>query len=464
MKQVAEDAVQVKAPIYEQVLSGAARRKAEPMNRLLVLAVFAISAIFIASGSSAEEIYRFDDSEIEKKPYHFGGYVEFKPVLYRLDQDSASYKLRFYDDPQGNALAEANGRVQMEGSYEKGIYRLYARTNTDLKYSDPAGSSERSVFYEAYGSLKPSQSLRIDAGKKTMKWGKGYAWTPVSFVDRPKDPDDPELAMEGFIVGAADYIRSFDGPLKTFSFTPVLLPVYNHINDDFGNGDKLNFAGRFYFLLYDTDIDLLFMTGGSRPDRYGVDFSRNVTSSFEIHGEYAYVRNTRKAVPDSGGIARAIESDAQSCLAGIRHLTTFDLTTIVEYYHNGAGFSEDDRMRFFSAVDRAYDLYQATGKTAALSQARTLADTFGRAGSGRDYLYARLSQKEPFNIVYFTPALTWMMNLGDRSSSLTPELLYTGFTNWELRFRTAFLIGGKDTEFGGKQNDCRIELRVGYYF
>ena len=67
-----------------------------------------------------------------------------------------------------------------------------------------------------------------------MKWGKGYAWNPVAFVDRPKDPEDPELAREGYVVATADYIKSFQGPLKTVSLTPVLLPVYKDVNDDFG--------------------------------------------------------------------------------------------------------------------------------------------------------------------------------------------------------------------------------------
>jgi hypothetical protein len=57
-----------------------------------------------------------------------------------------------------------------------------------------------------------------------------------------------------------------------------------------------------------------------------------------------------------------------------------------------------------------------------------------------------------------------MMNLNDRSYSLTPELFYTGFTNWEVRFRTAFITGGRSTDFGEKQNDYRMELRIGYYF
>ena len=96
--------------------------------------------------------------------------------------------------------------------------------------------------------------------------------------------------MEGYILATADYIKSFEGPLKTFSFTPVLLPVYDHVNDDFGNNNNLNMAGRFYFLLYDTDIDLMFMTGGSKPDRYGIDFSRKspptlkYTASWPISG------------------------------------------------------------------------------------------------------------------------------------------------------------------------------------
>ncbi|MBE0556810.1 MAG: hypothetical protein IH628_06205, partial [Proteobacteria bacterium] len=239
----------------------------------------------------------------------------------------------------------------------------------------------------------------------------------------------------------------------------------DHINDDFGNSNKLNFAGRFYFLLYETDIDLMFLTGGSRPDRYGIDFSRNITTNFEIHGEYAYIRNARKNILDAMGNMRSTESDAQSYLFGIRHLTTFDLTTIAEYYHNGAGITDDERGNFFALVDRAYNLYLTTGQAAALNSAKNLADGgYGKPNSGKDYLYVRISQKEPFDILYFTPSLTWMMNLDDRSYSLTPELLYTGFTNWDLRFRTAFLVGGRGTEFGEKQNDYRMEFRVGYYF
>ena len=432
------------------------------MKRLLLIFLFFVFWL-IPLLAVAEESYSFDPAETEKKPYHVGGYIEFKPILFGLDRESAFYKLRFFNDPRGQNLLEANGRIQLEGSFEKSIFRIYAKTNTDLK-SSYSGESERSTFYELYGSVKPTSSLKLDVGKKTMKWGKGYAWNPVAFVDRPKDPDDPEQAMEGYALATADYIRSFDGPLKTFSFTPVLFPVYDHINDDFGNNNKLNLAGRFYFLFYDTDIDLMFMAGGSRPDRYGVDFSRNITTNFEVHGEYAYFRNSQKNVLDQNGVPLQVESDAHSFLIGIRYLTAFDLTAIVEYYHNGTGFSSDEMNNYYAYIARGYNAYQSTGDPTLLGNALQMAGGYGRPNAMGNYLYVRLSQKEPFDILYFTPALTGMMNTDDQSFSLTPELLYTGITNWEFRLRTGIIVGARNSDFGEKQNDYRIELRVGYYF
>lgn len=55
-------------------------------------------------------------------------------------------------------------------------------------------------------------------------------------------------------------------------------------------------------------------------------------------------------------------------------------------------------------------------------------------------------------------------NLDDHSYSLTPELLYTGVTNLDLRLRAAWLAGKAGSEFGEKQNTNKLELMVRYYF
>ena len=82
----------------------------------------------------------------------------------------------------------------------------------------------------------------------------------------------------------------------------------------------------------------------------------------------------------------------------------------------------------------------------------------------RDYLYVRGSKKEPFDILYFTPAITAIVNLNDGSFSLSPEILYTAVTNLEVRLKATVLEGSRLSEIGEKQNDWRLELRVRYYF
>ena len=435
--------------------------------KIALLFLLAWVIIFLGSLALADEEYKFDLSEIEKKPYHLGGYVELRPVLFGLDRDASLYKLKFFNRDEGKTIEEYNGKLQLEGSLEKGIARLFVRTNFDLQYSYLGWehNETKRMIYEGYLSLKPSDSLSFKFGKQTLLWGKGYAFNPVAFVSRPKDPDDPELALEGYITASADYIKSFQGPLKTVSITPVIFPVYKDINDDIGTVNRLNFAGKLYLLFYDTDIDLMAMTGGSRTSRVGMDFSKNITTNLEVHGEFAFINNQKSKIIDSLGNISEATFDAKSYLLGIRYLTASDTTFIFEYYRNGTGFSHLEMKDYFTFIDKGYDLFLSKGNDSLLKKAAGVTEgNYGRINPSKDYLYLRISQKEPFNILYFTPAITTIMNLNDRSLSLSPELLYTAIKNLELRLKVIGLFGGRGTEFGEKPNDYRIELRVRYYF
>lgn len=429
-----------------------------------VLCFIAWVIIICSSSVFAEEKYKLDISEIEKKPYNLNGYAEFRPVLNVVDRDAALYKLKFYNRDEGKTTGEYNFKFLIDGSYEKDIARLFLRLSYDLSYIN-ANWSDNLKPYEASLSLKPSPSLTLDIGKKTLKWGKGYAWNPVAFIDRPKDPDEPDLALEGFWVISADYIRSFSGPLKTVSFTPVFLPVLDNVNDDFGKTGQANVGAKLYLLFYDTDIDLIFFTGGSRPSRYGIDFSRNITSNLEIHGELAYIEDFQKKYTDGQGNIFSSTYDTLSYLFGVRYLSQRETTYIFEYYRNGTGFTKEEFSDFYRLINRAYQSYLTNGSEALLGKAMNLSQgNYGRPNPMKDYLYLRISQKEPFDILYFTPALTTILNLRDFSFSISPEVSYTAITNLELRLKANFLVGARDTEFGEKPNDFRLEFRARYYF
>jgi hypothetical protein len=316
---------------------------------------------------------------------------------------------------------------------------------------------------EAWLQAKPNDSFKAQVGKRSLRWGKGYAWNPVAFFDRPKNPDDPELSQEGYWLATADYIQSFDGPLQTLAITPVLLPQRRDLNDDFGSSDRLNWGGKLYLLLYDTDIDLLLMGRGSRSASYGLDVSRNLTTNFELHGELAWVVDAPQQVLLPSGQAVLKRSNATSWLLGLRYLTEQDTTYILEYYRNGNGYSQDQLQSFYNAVDTGYAQWQQTGNASQLQRLGQL-QSYSRIAPMTDYLYARVSQKEPADILYLTPALTAIANLRDGSLSLAPELLYTGITNLELRLKGTVTVGANQTEFAEKQNDARFELRLRYYF
>jgi hypothetical protein len=431
----------------------------------LLFSVLFLFCLFTGAAQAAEE-YSFSLSEIEKKPYHVGGYIEFRPVLFGLDRDASFYKLNLFNKNVGDTILEYNGRLWIDANIRKGIAGFYLQMNTDYQQSDVVPGTSKTKPYQAYLSLKPSSSLTIDTGKKTSKWGKGYAWNPAAFVDRPKDPDDPELALEGFEVVSADYIKSFSsGPLKTFSFTPVLLPSYGEVNDDFGEPHHLNVAAKAYFLLYDTDIDLMFLAGGSKTPRYGLDFSRNIGTNFEVHGEFALIEQFKKTLIDADGNVSQRTFDAVNYVLGTRYLSTLNTTFIFEYYSQGTGFSSREMSDYFSFIDKGYDAFLSNGDTRDLARAATVTrGNYGAFTPEKHYLYLRVSQQEPFDILYFTPALIGIYNLRDRSFSITPELLYSPITNLELRLRTGFLVGAEESEFGEKQADYRIELRARYYF
>jgi len=426
------------------------------MLRLLLI------LLLVAVAPATAEEFTFDDAEIEKKIWYLGGYGELRPGLNLVDRNAALSRLRYYNRDVDQALPDFNGKLLLEGSIEKDWAKLFVQPSLD--YTNTRLENDlKLTWYEAWLQAKPNDSFKALAGKRSLRWGKGYAWNPVAFFDRPKNPDDPELSLEGYWLATADYIQSFDGPLQTLAITPVLLPQRHDLNDDFGSSDQLNWGGKLYLLLYDTDIDLLLMGRGSRSASYGLDFSRNLTTNFELHGELAWVVDAPQQVLLPSGQVILKRSNATSWLMGLRYLTEQDTTYILEYYRNGNGHSRDEMRTFYDQVDQGFDHWQQTGNPTQLQRLGQL-QSYSRIAPMTDYLYARVSQKEPADILYLTPALTAIANLRDGSLSLAPELLYTGITNLELRLKGTVTVGANQTEFAEKQNDARFELRLRYYF
>jgi len=429
-------------------------QKNSALTPILLLAC----ALVAGQAAAQKDEYKFDVGQFEKKPYEFGGFLEAKGERQWLDPGAALYPLQFggvtdkYND-------RASGVAELSGTVRKDSLRAFFLAHGDY-LDDVRGSGGEAKFYEAYLAWQASTSTAFEAGKKTQRWGKGYAWSPVAFLERPKDPEDPELAREGFVAFSGSYVRSNVGSLQNLSFTALAVPTTSDLNADFGAPEHANPAAKLTLLWRDADIDFLWLGEGARSARFGFDVSRNFGTNLEVHAEWARIRDFQQPVLDASGVLTlAPPRDATSYLLGFRYLTERETTWIVEYYRSGTGYSEAQAQEFFAAAHAGAALGALSPVLRAAAQAG-----YARPNALQRYLYVRASQKEPFDILYFTPSATTIVSLDDGSYSLIGELLYTGFGEFEIRLRAAANSGERLTEFGEKPVDRRLELRVRWHF
>jgi hypothetical protein len=437
-------------------------------SRLVIALALAWASVDVANGQQSEPnqpAYTFNPSEYHAKDFEFSDYAEGKYEEFGLDRAGAFYQLNKPSGSRPSLNERATGTLESSGKYHKDIYTLNFTAHGDGYRDVVFGDNHETKLYEGGINIEPMTGLSFYVGKKTLLWGKGYAWNPVGFVQRPKDPIDPTLSREGYWMATANYTRSFtDSLIQTLGLTSVFIPTTTAINNDFGQEHHDNVAGKLYALVGHTDIDLMALSGGAKGMRYGADFSSAITPALELHGEWARITESQKTVLNGAGQPTLITDDATSYLIGLNYLTQTDTTVILEYYHNGEGFQDSEGDSFYTLAHSAYAQYQATGSTALLQKADMMSQMYMKPNPMRHYINFKISQNEPFNIVYFTPSLVVQANVTDHSFLIMPELLYTGLTNVELRLRLQANIGAHLTEFGEKQASTRAELRVRYYF
>lgn len=421
--------------------------------------VAALAFLLLAGASWARADETFDPSAYEKKAFEWTGFVEMRPERQWLRQDSAGYLLQYPGETRRTAN-RLGGAAELSGVLRHRSLS-FNFTGHASWIDEPRGSDDDSRMFEAYGAWQIDERLNVELGKRALRWGKGYAWSPVAFLERPKDPTDPELAREGFVMATGAWVRSFEGPVKALSLTAAVVPTSASLNTGLGGGAParhMNPALKLYGLVYDTDIDVIWAGRGGRGPRFGIDFSRNLGRQLEVHGEWAGFSDASRALL-SGNTLQVQTRTCTSALIGLRYLTERDTTIIFELYRNGAGYSSDELGAF-------YDLVRASPGNPALTPlaGRAAAQGYNRPSAARRYAYLRVSRKEPFDILDFTPSVSLIANTGDHSWSLTPELLYTGIKNVELRARLALNRGDARSEYGERVVRNRAELRARLHF
>ncbi len=396
--------------------------------------------------------------EEQEKKLEWNGNLDVKYSLFNMDQNSAQYKLQFFKNPPSSSLlSQYRLEPYLNAEYRISDLGFILKTHASY-YSD---TNSRFDLFEAYASFNPSSNTNLQAGKRVYNWGKGYAFNPVGFVNPVKDPENPELAQAGLLSANIEYVKSFSSEaLQSFSLLAVLIPASNVNGTSFGEFNNTDIALKSSLLLWDTDVDLLAYYSVNKPKRFGFDFARNIQDNIEIHGELSYNQNVDRFTIVNGSLSSA-RVDEYSYLLGLRYLDASNTTIIAEYYHSGAGLSQDEYYQYNQFLNNGAENINpiVTQQTLGVSQTYFRGTTLMQ-----DYLYLKISQPEPFDWLYFTPSLYTIYNLEDNSFLLSFQMSYKPITNTEFIFWTTMFVGDKTTEYGAKQVQQRMELWMRVFF
>lgn len=371
--------------------------------RRLILKIASLSFLFISISNAND--YDFDLEEIEVKSYEYSAYLKAQSKYQNLNKDSKQFFSKNKNHMDSYFL-EAN----LKYKYFKDDFTL--ETDFMSKYSKIDGlSDDIYTTNELFLNYKFNENSSFEIGKKSLKWGKGYFFNPVAFLDRKKDPTNPENSREGYTFLNYMYNKSYQGDLKNFSLNLLYLKTLEDFNSDYFTKESNNLALKAYFLYFDTDIDFIYVKSDSLKDKIGFSFSKNLETNFEVHGEFAK------------------EIDGYSSfLLGLKYLTSNDLTITSEYFYQSE--SLDKNTAFWD----------------------------------KEYLINKFSQKEPFSIVYSSVYFKNMLNLRDKSYQNSFGAIYSFRNGIDLDISYNYNNGNKNSEFGSKLVDSTIWTKLTWYF
>jgi hypothetical protein len=172
---------------------------------------------------------------------------------------------------------------------------------------DTYGAATHAQFQvrEAYAGLSAGE-FDFTAGRRLLRWGAGYAFSATGVLDPPRvatDPTDRLSLHEGRDLVQADWTHG--GQSLTVAWASAALLTQNGQHD--------TTAIRYNFLSHGFDTSLIFAHDTGGTSIAGVNFSRVIGNSVEMHGEAAW-------------------RDAAVLLMGGKYTPASGFSFIAEYY------------------------------------------------------------------------------------------------------------------------------------
>jgi hypothetical protein len=332
------------------------------------------------------------------------------------------------------------------------------------RYDHVLGDSNRLRLKELYVSVSLDDHWDVTAGKRILRWGTGYAWTPTGVLDPPHDPRDPTDRLDQ---DQGRELLEICGTYGNHNLTAVFAAPHLFSRFQASRPDA-QFALKYNTLVHGLDYSIIVSVGGPRSSRsVGANATYVIGQSLEIHGECLLDHGPRRLYPlaialenpqvtfPSPPYAPLKERDPRfycKALAGANYTLPSGLNFVVEWYHDSEGLTAWEQRRFeefvtYNEAQLRLTAPEEPGRIT-LPACNLLWTLQGIAGFSRaqDYFFAR--------VVRSGMARKWdlenivICSLRDGSSVWIPQVTYDVSPHVSGYVRCTACPGGRRTEFG----------------
>ncbi len=323
------------------------------------------------------------------------------------------------------------GLATLDASWTSGGGRLRVGGAVAL-FGDTNGDNVSVRVREGYARLSAASWLDVEAGKRILKWGTGYAFTPTGVLDPPRNPADPNDRLgtnEGTAFVGAHLFRG-NTALSIVGASPdtwrspspgVTTPHWEA-------------AAKLRTLVRGVEVAVVGSAADTSTPSWGVNFTHVVGQNLEWHGELLMHRPVLPVLPP--GVASAPAGGREvSALIGCQYTFNVGVNVVLEYYHDANGFDRATWLRLTSVLPllaRA-DILPGTGTSPAAGGPTTALPGLRNFG----FLRAAPAATEP----RLLPELLAIAGLDDGSLTLVPGLTWTAQRHVQVYARGTVLTG-----------------------
>ena len=338
---------------------------------------------------------------------------------------------------------------------------------------DAGANSVDNAVIEAYLTVRLPRDRILEVGKRNVREGVGYGFTPVDFLRTPTsltgaDPDPArqrEFRPGNYLVK----LQSDVGPVTVSAlYSPHLTLV-----DTEGSNAIEQVLLKMYTPIHGHDVSLYLYRG----ERWkgGAAWATVIGQATELHAEASVQRGSDVVVPVVFGSAalplfafqrRREDEYVVRLLVGGQYTFTNGLNVIGEYFYNGDGYTSAEFRRFFRLADIASarqrdPTFLTTGGDNVYRLALLEAASHLGATQGQHLLFGRLAGvRLPGRIEV---AVFDIFSLQDASSLASVEISHT-WRNLRIGIGHEQFFGARHSQFGLVPFKYDVRAFVRYFF